>query len=94
MKTNKNFPYCKFCRDWKPLKNGQVHQIGDVKCKFYKPTHFDNEITGNFYPRTPMPRRKKVLITLAVLLVAYLTFDWFFPEVVTETLAAVVMLFR
>lgn len=57
-------------------------------------TNLDYEIQGNFYPRPPMPRRKKMLITLAVLLVAYLTFDWFFPEVVTEVLSEIVMLFR
>lgn len=56
-----------------------------------KHTNLPNEITGNFYPRPPMPRKKKIVITLAVLLVAYFTFDWFFPEVVTEVLSEVMM---
>lgn len=80
-----------------PIKNGLIGEFNGFE--YYKEgkplfTTFTNEITGNFYPRPPMPRKKKVLITLAVLLVAYFTFDWFFPEVVTEVLSEAVMLFR
>jgi hypothetical protein len=36
---SKNFPYCKACRDYKPIEPGQIHYTADYQCRFYKETN-------------------------------------------------------
>lgn len=63
---------------------------------FYDPmkhTNLPNEITGAYY-KEPTSWITIILVTLGVLIVTLAIADLFFPEVVTEALSEVVMLFR